>query len=867
MNPETVAALNAEKARLGRELTQAEVAAITEATQASGDAARGATRERARLARAEADESNATDRSGGVLGEFAERLDRATGGHPESMLAGVTEGASLSFGDELAGAARNPRGAAVALSRLLGQPTDLNPENTAALGEYEGRRDEARRWSEEAAAANPLLYGAGALAGGTLTAPLTPALRAGSAVAPALTRSASALVPRLAAAGRGALPRLGAAATTGAGYAALGGAGASEADAAGGVAADAAREAPVGFALGSGLGLVGEGVGAARRAAPAVRDWADRALLAVPGGNPDRLARAIGGGRRAAAEAVRGSRLVGPGSTSGSIAEEAGREIAEAAPTSLERLLASHPEGGVDPRRIADTLERVVAAHPNPSERASMTGLRDIIADMRSRGGNVPVAGPRLPPTVLGGPRGRVPEFIPGSTRRPSPAPDEMIAPTPAEPTAPAPPTRSPTEVRPILPQSDPRRTGRLGVPVVSRERTPIMGGDAPPPAPEATPVTPPPEMPATGGARATPAGRPGARRGAPAAPPPERHDPAEFALTLPPHLAADPRPAPVARPLLGMGIAGHPNEFHLAPGERMPSPVPGSAAAEFRPLPERVSTPLPDAPPPRTRPREERPLGAREMAGAWASPPPPVRTRPAPPLGSRPRTIPFSGPTRRTPDTAMHVLDERLGDLARYGEDRPGYVVDAAREGRSAVRRLLDSHAEGIVGPEAVAANRAARNRAHVAMAIRDAADPAASREVARGIRPMGVLRGVAGGLAGHAAAGVPGAVGGAATALAPEILSGAVLHHVPALTAAGTGALARGLESNALGRAAAGVHTAAPAVSGVVGRAEAARPAAETDDPLAALPRRPRRVVDSPPPGAADPLSTLPRRRRRTP
>lgn len=796
MNPEEIIA--SEEARLGRRLTPDEKRAVRGGAASVGgesssgpimeDTRAGRTAMEALLARHAADESNAVDRSGGAIGELASSIDRSSGGHAEDMLTGVADAASMGFMDELHGSAANLRGAAAATARLNGIPEEaMDPEMRAALSEYDAARDARRLETAEASERNPMLYGAGALSGGFATAPLTPGLRAGSALAGGVTRGASAALPRLVTAARGMAPRLGAAAATGAGYAALGGVGSSEEEDVPGILADAAREAPGGAAMGAGLGLVGEGLGAARSMAPAMRDWADRAILSVPGGSGasgDRLARSIGGGRSAAARAVRESGLVGPISTPSGVSAAASREIADAAPTSLERLLAAHPEGGVNPTDIAREVEGVVGGYPNPSERAAMGGLTDIARDMRTRG--------------------RPPE-VPGLTvtgDRPSPAPDELFN------------------------MDEPPRLSTVSETPSAEPRHERGAGTAPP------------------------ARGPGRRRLAMAdtmvsdAPEPDFRDTLASDLLMP-ELDAEGRHVRVRNPLLD---------------------VPGSTGAPPAVRPSSID--IPDPSPPVTRPRGARPLGARPMVAEWDSPPP------APP------TIPYSGTSSRTPDSAMHVLD-RLGEEASYGAARTDTAREAARSARSRVRDLLDRHAERLVGPDELADHRRRRDRAHVAMSIRDSADPAASRDVARGIRPVGMLRGLGGAAAGYSVGGLPGAAAGGAAALAPEILTGAIGDRVPAATAALSHGLASALESPALTESVGRVHRLVPDLSGAAGRVAGASEATdyrEPFDPSRYTPRLPVPDVvsgaavdvpaESPPPAERRPFDpSRYRPRRRTP
>src|SRR6185295_12744881 len=137
-------------------------------------------------------------------------------GTPEAAFAGLTQGASLGFGDEVKAGWRS-----------------LFPKNLGG-GDYKATRDQLRAENKSAQQQHPWAYGAGEVAGGALPAVGLGMATGGTAVAPMLGKAALPL-----AAGQGALQ----------------GAGLSDAATAGGVARDAS--------VGGGLGVAGYGAGQA----------------------------------------------------------------------------------------------------------------------------------------------------------------------------------------------------------------------------------------------------------------------------------------------------------------------------------------------------------------------------------------------------------------------------------------------------------------------------------------------------------------------------------------------------------------------------------------------------------------------------
>lgn len=856
MNPELLAAIRAAEAEAGRPLTDDEVAQVTasldrpdpERARAAADAARAssasrgtevAAREGMRRVLPEGVEDwistlPETIRSSrvpgsGAIADWLGTSNEDQRSEMEARARGAREGVTNGTGDEIGAMLETAASDPGATGRALVSPLTGDAE---ALGDVRARYRAARgrRAAEDAesAEANPLNYAAGSLVG----AVAAPVPFAGPSAS--LARGASAVVPRLASGGARAI-------RAGAISAGLTGAGMSESELAtdaGGVLGDAARSAAGGAAGGAVLHGAGAVLRAGAAAAPAARRIADRRLLGVPSGSgpaATEFARDLVGGAHPdigeAAEVARRTGFIGPLSTADEIFEAAERARVETDVTAAERAMAAHPEGGVDPRRMARAISRVVEEYPPGMH--NLGRLEQIAASLRARGGVTPRSGPRRPPTVTTmGPAGPVPGFTPGGGRA-SPAPEEMIGyrPEAAAETAlerPAAPGRRPS-VSPL--PSDPRRTGRLGLPPAARERTPVSGSASGEIAgPRTTPVTPPPDMapPRPAPDTRTPARRPRARREGEAAPPPSRHDPESFdlahGLTLPAHLAGDARPMAVEPPSVGYGISGH-APLPGPPGGRSRSGVLPVPPAGLSVVPELRSgtTPVPEVRPPVVRPRGERPLGAREMVGAWDAPPPPIatRVRPGPRPGGVARTIPFSGPGR-PPESAMHVLDT-LDDAATYRAADPAEPVHAARRARSAVRRLLDERTAAVLGPDAAADAVARRERAATAIALRNAANRTAMREDAGGARRhMGIdLAATAVGAGtGYAAGGVPGAITGAAATGGPLLLGRMLGPRAPALMAAGSHRYARMLESPALRGAAAGSTEAVPLMAGVAGR-----------------------------------------------
>jgi len=183
----------------------------------------------------------------------------ATPGKGEALLRGAAQGATMGFGDEIAGAYD-------ALSSAPGQAIYewRHPEDakSASLGErYRQGRDEARAANEAAKKAHGNYYLGGELAASLAPALLTSGLGTGATAARAVGTAAKALAPRALAlaAGQGAAQGLG--------Y--------SNADTARGLAGDSL--------LGAGIGLAGHALGTAAGAAGSrlVGRAADKAAAAT----------------------------------------------------------------------------------------------------------------------------------------------------------------------------------------------------------------------------------------------------------------------------------------------------------------------------------------------------------------------------------------------------------------------------------------------------------------------------------------------------------------------------------------------------------------------------------------------------------
>ncbi len=744
MNPEEIIAR--EEARLGRRLNPAEKAAIRggatsldDRTVRASAAALEAERTRAEGRRSLAEAAERDDTIAGALGGHFDRVARerrAEGGlntipadwleSGDAVTAGVSSGASMGFDDEMIGAASNPLGAALATGRLLGvEALEGDPD----LAEYDAARDEARGRYDRLAEESPYAVGFGELAGGLLTAPATPGLRVGNVATRAAraAETAGTLTPALRNAARlERASRIGAGAATGATYGGIAGAGSSDADSIPGVLLAAGVGAVGGGLVGTGLSGAGEGLATLADMAPSARRTADTRLLAVPGGGSrasvDRLVRDVGGGDVSrAASRIRSEGLIGPLSTPADVAAVSG---GLRSPGPAEAAMAAHPEGGIDPRRLADIIDAEVSRFPNPEERARRAALTRYAEGLRGMGSE--------------------PEFL-ASERLPTPDPGDMA-------------------------------------PGLDAPRMSTVGDDVPDYLPETTP-----DRPAT-----VPPGGPARRRVAMAD--------TGFA-EIPEPGFRDTARNPVWH------VEGTPDDMPPVPIEPfMPTDVPNSIPHWAPPEPP---------PAPRSRPRGERPLGARPMTGEWRGGDP------------RPRTIPFSGsgPTDRSPGSAMHVLDV-LDEMSGWSATDPAEVACSARGARRGVRGELDRHMEETLGPEAFAEHLRTRRDASVANPVNREAEAAARAFDARspGAMDMGLggLAGIISAATGHGAHSIPAALGTAGLAYgARRALAG----RGPAVMAAGAETAARALESGAaraVGDAAPGLAASAtPVIARDVGAA----------------------------------------------
>lgn len=859
MNPEELAALRAEEARVGRPLTQAEVDAVRArmgdgitATPLETSAARTAREARASAAerdRVMADRSRGTGigewiadlpetvRSSGLpaaepIADWLGSSNEASRSAAGSVARGAREGATLGFGDELLAAGETAVSDPALLGRAAfgGETADLQ----ALRERYRAARDRRRMEDEASREANPGLYFAGSLVGGAAV----PVPGLGGATG-GITRTTGAIVPRIAA-GTGRAIRAGAAGG------AIAGAGMSDAE----VAEDAAgllRDTAEGAGVGAGAGaVIGGGAEVARgiaRARPAVRTGADWAAMGVPGGTPSsgrRLNAEMGGDLAENAQVVRD--FMRPLGWAPSVEEIAGRadDLMEGG-SGPSAAFEERMEGmAIDREELAAILRRRAAAgERSPIEATEMAPLRAGAARLsppRPRRGAAPGAEappPAAPPAPAGGP--------------PRPGTREMLGRAPTEPAvrAPGPGDTGPLRgsrpgTGPLIAHPEPFRSG------TSRGLPDPTSRDLAPPEMLPSPAegTVPPvgfgedpadflavrnrirahlagedvaagrmaEEPGTG------AGRPVARRGraaAPPAPPPPAPPPRG-------PLPSGPRPpsgdttmvgSPPGPPPRGRTVVGGGADLRGEPPVRPP-------IGEARPL---------EAPPPRpepvsvSRPRAERPLGARPYEGPGPGSVPsgaggsmPIFTRPE--RGSRLRSEPGS------------VLYE-MRAARRRGIAPPLARPSAGEHGWMAaggdIRDRLDSAFRARFGPEELSRYRAARRVEEVAIPIgREAAAAAASRggAVAGGLRDAAVSSAV-----GSAAGGgfLPMMAGLGAARLSRNRGSAA--------RAGLLDAVARGLETRPARDFAAGDGSTVRALSGYAGRVGAgAREAASAPSEL---------------------------------
>lgn len=831
MNPEELAALRAEEARVGRPLTQAEVDAVRArmgdgitATPLETSAARTAREARASAAerdRVMADRSRGTGigewiadlpetvRSSGLpaaepIADWLGSSNEASRSAAGSVACGAREGATLGFGDELLAAGETAVSDPALLGRAAfgGETADLQ----ALRERYRAARDRRRMEDEASREANPGLYLAGSLVGGAAV----PVPGLGGATG-GVTRTTGAIIPRIAA-GTGRAIRAGAAGG------AIAGAGMSDAE----VAEDAAgllRDTGEGAGVGAGAGaVIGGGAEVARgiaRARPAVRSGADWAALGVPGGTPSsgrRLNAEMGGNLAENAKVVRD--FMRPLGWAPSVEEIAGRadELMEGGSgpsAAFERRL----EGmGIDREEIAAMLRRRAAAgERSPIEAPEMGGLR--AAADRIFPGSPPPRAPRPPAAAPAAPTppaapvarpGAAPG--PGATARPGStattrAPGAVTM--PRRPGAAAPDTMAPI---------DPATAGTLPPPVGDEGTMPPIGDIYPPDevasvrnrlrahlAGEDVSAGRMAEEPGTGAAR------PGARRGGAAAPPPPEPPPA----TIPdlPRPGARPpagtmtMPGVPAGPPGGGTVRGH----ALAPEVETPALRRPAGMGEARPL---------EAPPPRpepasvSRPRGERPLGARPYEG------------PGP--GSVPAGTPSSMPIFTRPERGSRLRSEpgsvlfEMRAARRKGIPAPLARPSASEHGWMAaggdIRSRVDEAFRRRFGDDELARYRAARRVEEVAIPIgREAMGAAASRggAVAGGLRDAAISSAVS------SAAGpgfVPMALGLGAARLSRNRLSSARARLLDSV--------ARGLETRPARDFAAGDGSTVRALSGYAGR-----------------------------------------------
>ena len=884
MNPEEL--LNAEKVRLGRELTPEEEARVLRSAegmlQHTGEAARGATRERARLSRAAADESNAVDRSGGMLSDALERVIAGArdeeGGRVPAIADWLESGTSIptaglggftaSLADEMGGAMASPRGGATALDRLLGgHAASVDPANKAALGTYDARRDELRNLADRDWAANPRISMASALGGGLAAAPLTPGLTVGRVGAGlgGVARGAGAIVPRVGAATRGALPRMAAAGATAGGYGALSGAGESREETLGGIASDAARAGLVSAPMGVGMGALAEVPGALMSFAPGRRSLATEGRLAsISPDRPgrDRLVDRLGGsgphaGRREVAaetvrEILRDAGVRNPFASSGEIAE-AIRTFADAEGGSMpfERMMYGE---SVPASAMADAVGGAAAVgERSANDAAAMAPLR---AAARRHRATPSMEGP-MPPVVVGAD----PVYGPGPG---VPGPEEFVAtgdlPTPAadELGAYVPPPRAARLDAESLAAPPPTRGERADA-TLRPERGPAVARGA---ARDAMEEVPEESLGLTGIHR-----RPGPgdtmRRGVDDVPPP-LYPEGEAAL---PRTSGEPIEHGMAerriadRAERAASVADrNARSVGLDPDRPWATPPPGLTAPPLHTLP---IEPLP-ATTPVSRPRGERPAGARPVTGEWRpttveGPRPP----PAPRLAEGPRpapSIPFSAPGR-PPGTAAYELRSHRRDM-RAPATVGTALEDAHGRAQHSIRDVMDESFRSVHGEEELARYRAARHREELAIpAEREAARAAAAEGGRPLVTPRDALSLILSSMGGAAGGGVTGAVAAPLTTAGivggMRLLSGS---RGRSALAAGRDALAAGLESRTLAGASEAGRSLAPAAASLAGRTagrESVEEPAEAPEAVAARVRA-RRATSPTAPATVEPATT---------
>ena len=723
------------------------------------------------------------------LGEAADADEEEIAGRMRSMGSGAVEGATLGFGDEIAGG----------LGALTG-------------GDYAATRDAVRRRMEAARAENPMLYGGSALLAGAAV----PIPGLGGA-AGGVTRATGAVVPRLAAA-------TGRAARAGAAGGAIAGAGMSDANLtedAAGLLADVGEGAGYGAASGAALGGAVEGAREVARAGPAIRRSADRAVMAMPSrsrAGGEALLEEMGGETalpEAAGTVREVARRAGWFPSSDDILQVLNRDLADGGPSRVheERLAGST----MDRAELARMLGRRASAGERSAIEAPLMGpLREVEGRLRPpapapvptpRPGRAPAPGPapaRPAPRRAGGPPAPVLPIVPvGGRRVTSPGMDlPDLAP-------------EPTDLRPIdtephlpLPEEGTLPRGRHDDDEVIRLSRAAADREA------------------AVAARAevaearTGAGRPGAARVTKPIPP----------VDAP--VVVGPSPARSGA-LEGMDGPPGPRRGRAATLRDEPG-VPTSemdaraleGTAHGTPPAPRTSEPLPFISRGRTR------VGPPPAAGPTPPRPVPLGPRPAAPAaGARPRRHAAEGPPV-PPDRAMPIYSRpERGSRLRSAPGSALYEMRAARERGfpvpgtrrgpaehgwrgvgSDLRSRIDEAYRSRFGGPALDEYRTARRIEENEIPIRRSAEAGAARDAGTPILPARDV------LSAHVASGLgAGPLGAAAAGVASGTLGRT---RGIAIRERLTDAVARGLESRSGRALASGDGSSTRAAAGLAGR-----------------------------------------------